>query len=202
MITSEVTEVLVTLQQLDDAFKWLCQQRRHFPPDTDIWSFRRDYSDQKRRLLASINAGRYRFSVQTKVVKADGSVIHLWSSADALVMKCLSQSLQTMIQPARSCTHVKGHGGLKQSIVQVQQHLQDYTFVCKTDVYHFYESIDHFQLSNMICDAIESPIMRNYLHQVIYRCVEWGGIYTDIDRGISRGSPLSPLPVIVKIVVA
>ena len=26
-----------TLPQLDDAYRWLCQQRKHFPPITDLW---------------------------------------------------------------------------------------------------------------------------------------------------------------------
>jgi hypothetical protein len=31
--------------QLDDAYRWLSQQRKHFPPDADIWYFRFCLSD-------------------------------------------------------------------------------------------------------------------------------------------------------------
>ena len=48
------------------------------------------------------------------------------------------------------CTHVKGHGGLKQSAADVQRNLHRYHFVCKTDVKGFYESIDQYRLMNMI----------------------------------------------------
>ena len=31
------------LSQLDGAYRWLCQQRQHCPPDADIWHFRYCY---------------------------------------------------------------------------------------------------------------------------------------------------------------
>jgi len=34
---------------------------------------------------------------------------------------------------------------------------------------------------------------RERLRQFLKRCVEWGGLYQDITKGISRGSSLSPL---------
>ena len=49
-------------------------------------------------------------------------------------------------------THVKGHGSLKQSIVDVQHHLNRYHYVCKTDVKSFCESIDQYLLIDMIND--------------------------------------------------
>ena len=36
--------------------------------------------------------------------------------------------------------------------------------------------------------------MLNLFCQILRRTVTWGGLYKDIDRGISRGCPLSPLP--------
>jgi RNA-directed DNA polymerase len=50
------------LSQLDDAYHWLCQQRKHFPPNADVWHFRRQYSAIKSDLLEQINSGRYQFS--------------------------------------------------------------------------------------------------------------------------------------------
>jgi RNA-directed DNA polymerase len=35
--------------------------------------------------------------------------------------------------------------------------------------------------------------LRHYLYQIIHRCVEYGGNYRDINQGISRGCPLSPI---------
>ncbi|MDC1287906.1 reverse transcriptase domain-containing protein [Gammaproteobacteria bacterium] len=182
-----------TVAQLDDAYRWLCRQRKHFPPDADVWHFRFRYPRIKHALLWWINAGQYRFSPQQKIVKSDGEIIHLWGAQDVLVMKLMASILVSMLPISSRCTHVKGHGGLKQSIVEVQNRLHEYRFVCKTDVKHFYETIDQYRLMEMIHDSVRDTDLRYYLYQVIHRTVESGGEYKDIDSGISRGCPLSPL---------
>ena len=131
-----------TLSQLDNAYRWLCQQRKHFPPDADIWHFRFRYPFIKHALLCLINSGEYRFSPQQKIIKSDGQVIHLWGSQDVLVMKLMASTLQAVLSLSPRCTHLKGHGGLKQSVVDIQHHLNDYQYACKTDVKSFYESIN------------------------------------------------------------
>ncbi len=162
----------------------------HFPPDADIWDFRYRYSVIRDELLQLINSGRYQFSPQQKIIKSSGQIIHLWGSKDVLVMKLMATSLSLPISPC--CTHIKGHGGLKQTIVDVQNHLNDYKFACKTDVKSFYESIDQYLLMEMIIDHVDGDL-RNYLYQIIHRCVEYGGEYRDINQGLSRGCPLSPI---------
>jgi len=42
-----------------------------------------------------------------------------------------------------------------------------------------------------INDVLGDSDYRQYLHQVIHRCVEYGGHYKDIDDGISSGCPLA-----------
>lgn len=89
--------------------------------------------------------------------------------------------------------HVKGHGGLKQCVAGVQQQLAHYQFVCKTDVKHFYESIDQQLLVEKLYTCIENKSLRRYLYQIIHRTVEYGGNYREITQGISRGCSLSPI---------
>lgn len=108
-------------------------------------------------------------------------------------MKLMSSTLQTMLPLSPRCTHVKGNGGLKQSIADVQRHLGECKYACKTDVKSFYESIDQYLLMEMINDTVRDRDLRYYLHQVIHRCVEFGGEFRDIEDGISRGCPISPL---------
>jgi retron-type reverse transcriptase len=91
------------------------------------------------------------------------------------------------------CTHIKGHGGLKQTIVEVQSNLSDYPYVCKTDVKGFYASINQYLLMDMINETVADADLRHYLYQIMHRCVEYGGNYRDINQGISRGCPLSPI---------
>jgi len=89
--------------------------------------------------------------------------------------------------------HVKGHGGLKQCVADIQNKLDDYQFVCKTDVLHYYESIDQYLLIEQIHQHIKNKLLRRYLYQIVHRIVEYGGNYQDINKGISRGCPLSPI---------
>jgi RNA-directed DNA polymerase len=116
------------LSQLDDAYRWLCQQRKHFTPNANVWHFRRQYSAIKSDLLEQINSGRFQFSPQQKIIKRDGKIIQLWGSQDVLVMKLIANRLSASLPLSSRCTHIKGHGGLKQTIVKVQSNLSDYQF--------------------------------------------------------------------------
>ena len=118
-----------TLSQLNEGYRWLCQQRKHFPPNADIWDFRRQYDAINSDLLEQINSGDYRFSPQQKIIKHDGQIIHLWGSKDVLVMKLIANRLRASLPLSSRCTHIKGHGGLKQTIVEVQSSLGDYRYL-------------------------------------------------------------------------
>jgi len=69
----------------------------------------------------------------------------------------------------------------------------DYAFSCKTDVESYYDSINHYTLMMKLHDQIKDRRITGYEWQFLNRCVEWGGLYQDIKRGIPRGSSLSPL---------
>jgi len=183
----------VSSKQLEGAYQWLCQQRRHKPDNADIWDFRFHWAQCREGLLHEINCGDYLFSPLQRICKANGKVIHLWCARDALVIKCLSEVLADSLNISDSCTHIKGHGGLKQTIVQVQQQLKDYDFVCKTDVKQFYESIDQILLMQLVYKAVDNILLRRYLWQIIRRTIDYGGNYREISRGISRGCSISPL---------
>jgi hypothetical protein len=102
-----------SITQMDNAYRWLCRQRKHFPPDADIWHFRFRYPGIKHALLWRINSSQYRFSPQLQIIKSDGEVTHLWGSQDTLVMKFMSAALGPMLALSSRCTHVNEHGGLK-----------------------------------------------------------------------------------------
>ncbi|PPD28990.1 MAG: hypothetical protein CTY19_18070, partial [Methylomonas sp.] len=121
----------ITPAHLQQAFLAVCRQRRHFPADADIWHLRRHWPARKSGLLAEIQSGDYRFSPQHRLCKTDGQVVHLWSAEDAVVIKLLSAWLQDRLTVSPACVHVKGHGGLKPTVAQIQAKLGDYRFVCK-----------------------------------------------------------------------
>jgi len=91
------------------------------------------------------------------------------------------------------CYHLKDLGGLKGAVRDVMTQLPQFKFYCKTDVQSYYDSIDHYILLMNLHDYIDDRIIIGYVWQFLNRCVEWGGLYQDIKRGIPRGSSLSPL---------
>ena len=124
------------------------------------------------------------------VTKADGESIHLWSSQDALVLNMLAMDLADALALSPRCTHIKGHGGLKSTVNALQAALPDYSYVMKTDVQRYYESIDHTILLRQLDKDITDPFIWRLLVQFVKRSVERGGTFKSIHCGISRGCPL------------
>jgi len=56
----------------------------HYPDAADVWSFRRRWSAEKRRLQADLRAGHVRLGLLTRITKADGTVLDVWSARDAM----------------------------------------------------------------------------------------------------------------------
>ncbi len=192
-MTKEHIKPMFNATQLDAAFKVLSQQRQHFPLSDELWRCWRDWPQWKTDLLDTINRGDYLFSPLRRIRKKNGQVQHLWTSSDALAIKVVTEELQQRLTLSPRCSHLKNHGGLKQTIRTVQSNLKDYRFVCKTDVKGFYESIDQYTLLNLIADQVPDSLLRNYCYQIIRRTVEDGGEYWEVEQGISRGSAISPL---------
>ena len=69
---------------------WLCHRRRDYPDHADVWSFRRNWVDEKARIKGELVVGRFRFGSLDRITKTDGEVIDLWSARDALVLKALT----------------------------------------------------------------------------------------------------------------
>ncbi|TAK61889.1 reverse transcriptase domain-containing protein [Methylobacter sp.] len=193
MLQGSTHLVTVSLDELEQAYRWVCRQRRHFPPNADIWGLRRIWPARRSALLTAIKSGDYRFSSLYCVCKKNRHSVHVWSSEDAVVIKVLTELLRAKLPIARACTYVKGHGGLKRSVADIQAKLGDYRYVGKTDVKGYYESIDQYTLLNLIADHVPNKLLRRYCYQIVRRSVEYGGVYRDVEQGISRGCALSSL---------
>ena len=83
-------------------YSWLCKRRRDYPADADVWSFRRDWAEEKRRIQAELSAGHIRFSLLDQITLANGEDIDLWSARDVLVLKALTIALQPANSPVRA----------------------------------------------------------------------------------------------------
>ena len=108
---------------LDTAYAWLRKRRRDYPADADVWSFRRYWRQEKRRIRADLLAGRFYFSLLDRITLSDGSDIDLWSARDALVLKAMTIVLADILPLSPRCTHIKGNGGAKSAVRRVDAHL-------------------------------------------------------------------------------
>lgn len=186
---------MFTEGMLNDAMKWRCQQRKRFPPDADIWHLRFHWNTIRPQLLVSLNAGTYRLSPMQLIRKANGETIALWSSQDALVIRCLTQLLTPIFPAHPQCEHLRGHGGGKQSIHRVHHHLREagYHYICRTDIRGYYGNINKDILFRQCKKHVSDPMLLSLSHQFIHYSVEDSGEFHTPKKGISRSASLSPL---------
>ena len=104
---------LINTKLLNESFRWLCKQRKHFPDNSDVWDVRFHWNKIKPQLIDELVSNTFNFQPLQKVTKSSGEVIHLWTSIDSVVLKLLSLVLQRYIPSSKLCTHLKGHGGSK-----------------------------------------------------------------------------------------
>lgn len=184
---------MVTENLIDESFNWLCKQRKNFPANSDIWDCRFHWNRLKPKLINDLTSNTFNFQPLQKITKSSGEVIHLWTSTDSLVLKLLAQVLQHYLPSSKHCTHLKGHGGSKHTIMNIQANIKVNTFVFRTDVKSYYESINHEILLKKLSKYITDKIVMNLLTQYVKRTVEFGGLFSCFTQGISSGCPLSPL---------
>lgn len=179
----------------DTAFRWLKSQRKRFPADADIWHLWLHWPEEKYRLLNEVNADRYQLSPVQLVRTTSGVWQGIWSSTDALVIKCMAILVAEMFPAHARCEHLRGHGGGKSSVHRLAQVIPRHRFeyVCRTDIRHYYASINKSSLYGQCCRYITSPCLRHLLYQFIHYSVEYGGNIHTPGRGISRANALSPL---------
>ena len=178
---------------LDAAHEWLCHRQRDYPDHADIWSLRRDWTNERARIKRELVAGHFRFGLLDRITREGGEVIDLWSARDALVLKALAIVLVEALPVSPHCTHIKGHGGAKAAVRRVMAHLPVNAFVLRTDVKSYYAAIDHHLLLDRLAVHVKDRRVLNLLGQYMRRTAERGGSFWDHERGISQGCPLSPL---------
>ena len=177
---------------LNQAYAWLCHQRRKQHHNRDVWWLRYHWASEKPRIKQDLLAGNYRFDA-VRVCRTSEGPFESWSARDALVLKALAIVLGGHLQLSERCYHLAGNGGSKRAVGAVVKALPNNTFVFRTDVKSYYASIDHdvlqAELEKHIDDRHVLRLLADYMQRVLYD----GGLYRDVGRGISLGCPLSPL---------
>jgi retron-type reverse transcriptase len=188
---------------LDQAFHDVCAQRAAAHPDDDIWHLRRAWPAARAALQQALRDGTYTFSPPRLVSlslpsKPEPELVERWSAQDTLVLKAMAQVLGAHCAPSvpSSVTSLRHRGGPKGAVRKVCHHLRrspGLTRVLRTDVKSYYRSIDHVRLQHVLSDVVHEPGMRSLLWQAIDRCVDQNAQLCAVERGISKGSPLSPI---------
>ena len=186
-------QILTSEGVLEEAYAWLCRQRKGWPDSADVWDFRRHCPTEKARLQDELRSGTYQIGLLRRTTLANGEDVDLWSARDALVMKALTIVLQSVLPVSVRCTHLKSHGGLKGAIRQVQAHVATHPFVFKTDVRAYYASIDHHRLFDVLARSIPDRPIVSMIGEYLKRRAERGGLVWEYQQGIPLGCPLSPL---------
>ena len=183
------------MEDLESAFLWICELRKDYSPNSDIWDLRRNWNNIKHLMREQLNDGTYQFSVLDRYV-FDDATLSLWSSKDMIALKLIAQALETLIKNdiPKSCYHLKGHGGLKKAVQHTHQALSQFQFVLRSDVKNFYESVNFNILISIIETYVKHPILIKLIIKACRRTETYGGnFYEFFEKGIPMGSPLSPL---------
>jgi len=129
---------------LELAYQWLCEQRKDYPHNADVWDVRWRWEELRPELQEQLLAGTYRFGTVERI-RSSGKVLELWPALDALVLKAVTIVLSRRLGPmfAETCYHPAGHGGAKKAVRDVARHSSENEFVFRSDVKSYYASIDH-----------------------------------------------------------
>ncbi len=60
---------------LDTAYDWLCQRRRAYPANADVWSFRQAWAQEKDKLKTTLAAGRFNLSASSGDAGGAGRIV-------------------------------------------------------------------------------------------------------------------------------
>lgn len=176
------------------AYDWLCQRRRHAPPNADVWHLRYHWLSQTEPLYQRVQCGSYVLRPMQVHHRYNNSWVQ-WSAQDALVLKWVALQVENRLPTHERCVHLKGQGGGRQSVSETWQALQsgEYGFVYHTDIRGYYRHIRKLQVLNQMRRYIADPLLVGLIEQYLYYSVEDGGEFHTPEHGICRGCALSPM---------
>lgn len=72
---STILKQLTSDEVLDSAYEWLCKRREDYPHNSEIWSFRFRWKEEKETIRGDLLAGRYCFSLLKRVTLKSGEEV-------------------------------------------------------------------------------------------------------------------------------
>lgn len=187
-------QTLTSDEVLEAAFQWACKQRKDRSHHHSIWDLRFHWSREKKAIQQQLSSGTYQLGPMKRYC-IDGAFVSAFEAKDIVVLKALSLTLAPLFraQDYPHCTHIKGHGAVHGALRKVSSKLKHYSHIVKSDIYHYYESIQHEVLIAAIQKVVPCPILVDLIIQYMQRVEIRDGIYVHFHQSIPKGCPLSPL---------
>ncbi len=121
--------------------------------------------------------------------------IALYNSLDRMILRCLSQKIQTCYDEVLSdhCYAYRNGYGVEAAVSKVSDHLEEgFLWTVKTDIDHYFDSIDLKRMEECVDNTIDDVRIRNLVKKYLRVEVEENGMIRRKTRGLLQGSPLSP----------
>jgi RNA-directed DNA polymerase len=99
----------------------------------------------------------------------DGRKMALWSEPSRRRLRRETRTISQILLPhiPRSCTHVRGHGGVKGALRQIQRRMPKAKFVARFDIAAYYTSMRHDVIEALVAatdlDAHQRGLIADYL---------------------------------------
>ena len=95
----------------------------------------------------------------------DGRKMALWSERSRRRLRRETQTISQALAPQipRSCTHVRGHGGVKGALRKIQRKMAKANFVARFDIAAYYRSMRHGVIKAQVAEAGLGPQHRELI---------------------------------------
>ena len=190
---SNMMSDIVATAHLDQAFAAIYKRRRNDHFNSDLWAFSLNWPAERRKIQQALLQGCYQLSPVMAYRSAKGRLTR-WSSRDAVVLKAISLQLTAVLDSHidQRCYHLKGRGGLKAAVRAVARTQYHYTYVVKSDVADYYDSMNHQVVLAQCRRVIQDKNVLRIIAQYLNRVEVQEGEHSLIHQGIPKGCSLSP----------
>ncbi len=181
---------VVSTENMQAAWKWLASRRKDSHHNNDYWHLCHHRQELEPTIIEQIRNGSYLFSPRKQYNSC--SVL---LAEDALVIKAISLVLTEDLCPrlSKNCYHLAGNGGAKGCVNAVSECVDEYRFVCRSDVNSYYATIDHGILQRQLRALIPCETTLTLLNRMLDRLDDVNGELHKVVIGLSKGNPISPL---------
>jgi RNA-directed DNA polymerase len=179
-------------ENLEAAYRWICQRRKDYSANSDIWDFRYHWPQQRTEIGDQLQAGSYHFDV-VSLYPIDGEVRAVWSARDALVLRAIAQVLGSALTTDSACLHLKGRGGVPAGLAWAAEERGKNPYFYRSDVKGYYRHIRHGVLWRQLQRQIRDRRLLHILRRYLARVEVCGGVYCQKHQGLNKGDPLAPL---------